>query len=58
MKADMITDDGSSEMNDGIKEQLIITKWYSDDMNRFRQKARNVALVEAKYVVRKFRDEE
>jgi|TARA_B100001079_G_scaffold262789_1_gene265267 hypothetical protein len=58
MKADMITDDGSSEMNDGIKEQLIITKWYSDDMNRFRQKPRNVALVEAKYVVRKFRDEE
>ena len=30
----------------------------SDDMNRFRQKPRNVALVEAKYVVRKFRDEE
>ena len=58
MKADMITDDGSSEMNDGIKEQLIITKWYSDDMNRFRQKPRNVALVEAKYVVGKFRDEE
>ena len=54
----MITDDGSDEMDDETKEQLLIIEWYSDDMNRFRQKPRSVALAEAKYGVGKFRDEE
>jgi len=42
----------------GYEPKKIKTEWYSDEMNRFRQKPRNVALVEAKYGVGKIRDEE
>jgi hypothetical protein len=56
---DMVTDDGSGgEMDDETREQLIVTEWYSNDMNRFSKKPRTVILAEAKYGAGKFRDEE